>query len=83
MDQRAQQLGLQPAEHRAQQAGHLARALEHLGRRHPPVGHRAQAVGEQRVADAGAQIVEHQLRDVEAARRLQRGEARPSPLPWE
>ncbi len=40
-----------------------------------PVGHRTQAVGQQRVADAGAKIVEDQLRDVEPPRRLQRRQA--------
>ena len=73
--QRAEQLRLEAAEHGAQQAGHLARALEHLGRGHPAVSDGAQPVGQQRVADAGTQVVQHQLRDVEPARRLQRRQA--------
>ena len=40
VEERVQELGLQPAEHGAQEPGHLARALQHLGRRHLAAVHR-------------------------------------------
>ncbi|GBD40817.1 hypothetical protein HRbin39_00188 [bacterium HR39] len=75
VDQRPQQLPLEPPVDGPEQPGHLGAALQHLGRRHARPVQRPQPVHQQRVADGGAQVREHQLRDVEASGCLQRREA--------
>lgn len=74
--QRGQQFRLQPPVGCTQAPRGLGPSVHHLGRRHAALGLRRQPVRQQCGADAGAEVVQHQLGDIEPPRCRERREAR-------